>query len=86
MESEENQESYEIVELHPAYFWDCPECGRENFQRTITRFFPCPDCEGDKAHAVPFVTYPETVECHHCGEIYVPTDPNEDYGEDEEEE
>lgn len=26
------------VELLPAYLWDCPACGRENFQRTVTRF------------------------------------------------
>ena len=25
----------EIVELHPAHMWDCPECGRENFCRGI---------------------------------------------------
>lgn len=26
----------EIVELHQAFMWDCPECGRENFERAIT--------------------------------------------------
>lgn len=24
-----------IVELHPAYVWDCDECGVENFERAI---------------------------------------------------
>lgn len=27
---------YEILELHPAYVWDCANCGRENFQRAIS--------------------------------------------------
>jgi len=25
-----------IVELSPAYVWDCEECGRENFQRSVS--------------------------------------------------
>lgn len=25
----------EEVELHPAYFFDCPNCGKENFNRII---------------------------------------------------
>lgn len=25
----------EEVELHPAYQWDCPDCGRESFERII---------------------------------------------------
>lgn len=25
-----------IIELAPAYVWDCDECGRENFQRSVT--------------------------------------------------
>ncbi len=27
------------VELIPAFCWDCPECGRENFARTIVKEF-----------------------------------------------
>lgn len=23
------------IELHPAYMWDCDECGRENFARAV---------------------------------------------------
>lgn len=23
------------IELRPAYVWDCPECGRECFERTV---------------------------------------------------
>lgn len=26
----------EKVELHPAFMWDCPECGVENFERSIS--------------------------------------------------
>jgi len=25
----------EKIEMHPAWVWDCPECGRENFARSI---------------------------------------------------
>lgn len=25
----------EEAELHPAYQWDCPNCGRENFERVV---------------------------------------------------
>lgn len=28
------------VELHPAYVWDCSECGRENWQRSVSRTIP----------------------------------------------
>ncbi len=33
----------EQAELHPAYQWDCPECGHENFARAIV--FDMPDDE-----------------------------------------
>lgn len=28
----------ELVELHDAFMWDCPECGVENFLRAIRYF------------------------------------------------
>ena len=30
---------FEIVELHPAFYWDCNACGRENFVRAILQEF-----------------------------------------------
>ena len=24
-----------MIELHPAFVWDCEDCGRENFQRAL---------------------------------------------------
>lgn len=29
-------EAFETLELHPAYVWDCGNCGRENTQRAIS--------------------------------------------------
>lgn len=65
----------EIVELSPAYLWDCPECGRENFQRAITYIPTAEDRENDPN--IPeddghFMTRPETVVCRHpdCGKMF----------------
>jgi len=30
----------EKVEVHPAYVWDCPECGVENFERAAVLDLP----------------------------------------------
>lgn len=61
------------VELRPAFVWDCPECGREHFARTIVlemseeeRAELCqaygvePGAEGD------YMTMPAQVFCDHC--------------------
>lgn len=61
------------VELRPAYAWDCPECGREVFQRGIV-----PEMSDDDFAALrdeygvepweagDFVTMPDRVSCPHC--------------------
>ena len=54
------------VELHPAFMFDCPSCGKENFLRAI--YFeemnrgPLP--EGFDNGSV--VSIPETFICQHC--------------------
>lgn len=61
------------VELRPAYAWDCPDCGREVFERGVVPEMSPEDAaelrqeaglepheEGD------FVMMPEGVVCPHC--------------------
>ncbi len=33
------------IEIHPAYRWDCEECGRENFGRMVTAQLPDEELE-----------------------------------------
>ena len=73
-----------MIELHPAYFWDCPECGRENFVRGISPEFTDEDLQVLKAeHGVQpwetgdFVMMPTNVECGEChAEFPVELDEN----------
>lgn len=65
------------VELHPAYVWDCNECGTENFERAIV-----PDMSPDDLEALRhdhglqpwdlgnFQMMPDTVDCSECGASY----------------
>ena len=70
-----------MVELHSAYVWDCPDCGRENFQRAVT-FYLDPKDEADaealrelygedvdeipEGHIPTAESYPNRVTCKHC--------------------
>ena len=62
------------VTLRPAYAWDCPDCGRENFERGVVPEFSEEDLEELRGECGvqpweegAFVTMPEEVECRHCG-------------------
>lgn len=83
-----------IIELHPAFSWDCAECGRENFQRAISRFLDPEDpVEASiirEAHGIPedeeippsrqcrVKTIPEKVICKHCQTPFLTTDTTPD--------
>jgi hypothetical protein len=62
-----------VVELVPAFMWDCPTCGRENFQRAITVLVPdseLPDhLNAEDGDGLMGTTAPERVTCRHpdCG-------------------
>ena len=76
----------DTVELAPAYSWDCPECGRENFQRCVSHVLDRNDPEDadliraslgipDGEPIPPRVggqmqTRPNRVTCRHCGTEY----------------
>ena len=63
----------ELVELHQAWMWDCPKCGRENFERAVA-WEASPEDMQDAREALDmpdgttgdFTTQPEEVECKHC--------------------
>lgn len=61
------------VELRPAYCWDCPDCGRENFVRGLVPELSSEDLEEMRnEHGIEpwdagdFVAMPEIVKCIHC--------------------
>lgn len=73
----------EVVELHQAFMWDCPACGRENFVRGIVCEEPLSDQLADAREAGHitdeaieagmegvYVYAPEDVTCAHCGEKF----------------
>jgi transcription elongation factor Elf1 len=69
----------EKAALHEAYFWDCPECGREQFSRTI-RVGVTEEEEEDVASYC--ILMPDTVECRYCGTEFETLLPHEDYPDD----
>lgn len=71
--------SKEKVEIHPACFWICPDCGRNNFEHVITEEFSEDDrdvIDGVQELLFGFCTggdvvlEPTDVTCPHCGESF----------------
>lgn len=66
----------EKVELHNAYMWDCPNCGRENFCRAVVAELTPEDVElmmrehgGEPSdwQTGLWMTRPDEVTCSACG-------------------
>ena len=62
------------VELHPAFVWDCPSCGREQFERSVVAELSPDELEElREQHGIQpweagrFHTKPTTVNCRSCG-------------------
>ena len=53
----------EEIELHPAYFWDCPKCGTENFSRVIITETQ-QETGSDRLDTV--VMIPQVITCDFC--------------------
>lgn len=71
----------EAVELHNAYFWDCPSCGQENFGRLIRPEFSEDELAEMREdwgvqpwESGEFLLRPKSVECSRCGEGFVVED------------
>lgn len=75
----------EPVELHPAFVWDCEECGLQNFELAIrVELSPeemaemreeqgiDPDWQGD------WLSAPSEVTCRHCGKAFEALDDRAD--------
>lgn len=79
------------VELHLAYFWNCDDCGAENFCRSMVAAMTpelraeMAECDIDVDEMEPgnWMTRPDKVTCSACGATFEATDP---YGDDEEDE
>jgi DNA-directed RNA polymerase subunit RPC12/RpoP len=74
MKSANTNSSLRVVELRPAYTWDCDDCGRENFARGIVpEFSEEEERELRDEHGVQpweagkFLMMPPEVQCSHCG-------------------
>jgi hypothetical protein len=68
----------ETVELHSAFMWDCPDCGRENFTRAMTLELPPEDLaeikdeEGFPAEVDGvFLAAPDKVTCQFCRRAFL---------------
>jgi uncharacterized Zn finger protein len=74
------------VELHPAFQWDCDNCGKENFTRSIKwegseedliklkeRFEIEAWQEGEFRHC------PDEVTCSYCGTVFKAKDVSTSY-------
>ena len=69
--------------LHPAWVWDCPECGEENFARATVYDVSDEEIqdmrdrlEMDDDESGFYQSCPIEVECYSCGEVF---DANLDY-------
>ena len=74
-----------IVELRPAFAWDCPQCGVELFERGLVPEMADEDLhELREDHGVQpwdlgdFVEMPSRVQCPECGESFVTVGFRED--------
>lgn len=66
----------EPVEVFPAYRWDCPDCGREHFERAVVyEFAPAERAEMERELDLPiqtgdWMTHPTEVTCSHCNQVF----------------
>ena len=77
----------EKVELMPAHIWICPECGLDNFERTIVREMSKEDeyklklehglLDNGEEQDGAYLFIPDEVTCTHCDETF----PTSYYGE-----
>lgn len=65
------------IELHPAWRFDCDECGRENFVRVIVGQFDEQTLEELRTEhgiqpweAGDWLSMPSSVTCEHCGQHF----------------
>lgn len=69
--------SARTIELHPAFVWDCDDCGRENFVRSIVGEFDAETMQEMRDdHGITeyesgeWHTAPSSVKCQHCESVF----------------
>lgn len=74
---QQTRKAEDMVELRPAYSWDCDECGAENFTRGLIPELSAEDlAELRDEHGVQpweagdFMAMPDTVKCHSCAGVF----------------
>jgi hypothetical protein len=73
----------EEVELHPAYRWDCPECGKQSYvdsvpaeltddeRKSLQEFMGVEPSDGEEFSVVGMLTTaPTDVTCSACGKVF----------------
>jgi hypothetical protein len=72
----------ERVEMRPAYEWTCDHCGQNNFASCIVAEMSEDDRVAmnvvSDSYDVELVTYPDSVMCPHCRELYDTVDRDEE--------
>ena len=71
--SAKNPTNFQHVEMVPAFLWTCPDCGRDNFERSVVvELSPEEMQELREDHGVEvweqgeFLSCPKAVVCQHC--------------------
>ena len=74
MTDEHRSKTLMEIELHPAAFFDCDECGIENLVRSVSSSCvddefteACADFGNDNDCRMAHIRFPEVVECYYCG-------------------
>jgi transcription elongation factor Elf1 len=71
------------VEVRLAFAFDCPECGQENFARSVFHEFSqdeqaeMADELGERPQTGKWITNPEHVICSKCGSQFIALNPGE---------
>ena len=71
------------VEVRLAFAFDCAQCGRENFVKSVLHeFSPAEQAEmaedlGEKPQTGKWITHPEHVVCSNCGAGFRAINPGE---------
>jgi hypothetical protein len=67
----------DFVHLSPAYFWSCPDCGADNYERAVDPNFNQEQLNNiyqsfqlEPWELKDFVVTPTSVSCVECGRFY----------------
>ena len=76
------------IELHPAFVWDCEDCGTENFVRAVSDFAEDVQEKLREEYGVEdyetgsWCMAPSSVTCKYCGSVFYALDGEADEDDD----